>query len=102
MSCRLADEMFVTLVFWIDSNSAVPKHSLHSSRCNFNSLFRAVDGVFEVREDAEFHFALVTGNVKKSSSLELFINNLQVRDCCVQLRAPITKSIRAVYETLLV
>ena len=78
MSSFFSDEVFVSLVLGIHSDTTVSKHGLWSGRRYLNSLLGALDLVLKMGDYAKLDLAVIARNIEQGSSFQLFIDNLQV------------------------
>ena len=83
---RLADDVLIALIVWMNGNTRIAEHRLRTRRSDFDILVRAFDLIAQMPEMALLRLML----------------NLDVRDCRVAVRAPVRDARTLIDETFFI
>lgn len=102
MTVVFADEMFVSQVVWMDSNSRITQHCFQSCGTDFYGFLGAFDLIFEVGHHSELNLAIRTWHLEECPTSQIFAFNFQVRNRRVEMNTPIDQSIGTIDETIFI
>lgn len=95
----LANQMFVTIVLWMNSNCNIAKHGLNTCG-RHNDFWVAFQLVGKLCDHAEGNLPVVTRNVKQCATRQLFLVHLDIRNSRTQSTTPIDESGTSIDDSL--
>mmetsp|Transcript_107571 Transcript_107571/g.304209 ORF Transcript_107571/g.304209 Transcript_107571/m.304209 type:complete len:396 (-) Transcript_107571:445-1632(-) len=98
----LPDEGLVSVVLRMHSHGGVPQHRLQPGRCNHQGVARTLDHILELAQHAHLDLVVVPGDAQERLARNVFVVHLEVRECCLQVRAPVHETVVPVDEALVV
>lgn len=99
----LPDQLLMPAIVGMDSDAGISENRLRARRGYLDGCraTRLDDTVLDVMQHTEFDFLFVAGHIEERASPNLHVNNFEVGDGRVELRAPVDQPIGSVDETLL-
>ncbi|GKT55061.1 LOW QUALITY PROTEIN: uncharacterized protein ColTof3_02400 [Colletotrichum tofieldiae] len=97
----LANEVRVSGILGMDSNTSVTEHRLNTGGGNLDGLVGTINGVFEVNQNTEFDLLLVAWNLQQRAAGQLLVDDLEVRQGSSEPGRPVDESVGAVNGALL-